>query len=307
MSALWTPRYQPAQTFSMAEHGFFGAFYPASETPFPEKCLIVLGGSSGSFSLTQRVAEHVVDAGFSALAIAYHGALGLPKFPLEQPVDVVEAAATYAKERLGYQQIGLWGISMGGGLALLAGSLLPELVSCVVAVAPTALVMQGEIRKKPVAGSSFSFHGTALPYASYVPADGDAWYHAYRQASRLHQEPYSRDLLLAAYEANTNPAAIIPVWNLAGPLLLLGGAQDGICPMPETCSVLLERLNAHSFPHPVTQHLYPHLGHYILPFQPAGATFLRAERTFPLECQRERTQSWQDTLHFLREIWNTPR
>lgn len=303
MSALWTPRYPPAQTYSVAEHGFFGAFYPASEPPFPEQCVMVLGGSSGGFSLTQRVAEHFVDAGFSALALAYHRAPGLPHFLVEQPVDVVENAAQYLK-RLEYRQIGLWGISMGGGLALLAGSLLPELVSCVVAVAPTELVLQGERRKKPVAGSSFSFHGKALPYANYVPADGNAWYYAYRQASQLHQEPYSRDLLLTAYRANTNQEAILPVWNINGPILLLGGALDGICPMPETFASLLGQLAAHQFPHPVEHHLYPHLGHYVLPFRPTGARSLLAERTFPQECDRERAQSWRDTVRFLQEHWN---
>lgn len=302
MSALWKPRYQPTQTFSMAEHGFFGAFYPTLEPSFSEQCVMVLGGSSGGFSLTQRVAEHLVDAGFSALALAYHRAPGLPKFLVDQPVDVVEYAAQYLK-RLGYRQIGLWGISMGGGLALLAGSLLPELVSCVVAVAPTELILQGERRKKPVAGSSFYFHGTALPYANYVPSDGDAWYCAYRQVSQLHQEPYSRDLLLTAYRANSNQEAILPVWKINGPLLLLGGALDGICPMPETFASLLGQLAAHQFPHPVEHHLYPHLGHYVLPFRPTGAHTLRAERTFPEECDRERTQSWRDTVRFLQERW----
>ena len=238
----------------------------------------------------------------TVLALAYHGALGLPKFLVEQPVDVIEQAAKHLK-RIGYRKVGLWGISMGGCLALLAGSLLPELISCVVSVAPMELVPQGEVRKKPVLESAFSFHGQPLPYAPYVPSDGDAWYKAYRQATLLHKEPYSRELLLECYRQNPTPEAVIPIWNINGPILFLGGAQDGMCPIPETFASLLSQLEAHPFPHPVEHHLYPHLGHYVLPVKPTSAKFLRAERAFPQECEAERAESWQDTLRFLREVW----
>ena len=37
---------------------------------------------------------------------------------------------------MGYEKVGLWGISKGAELALTAGSLLPGLVNAVIAVAP---------------------------------------------------------------------------------------------------------------------------------------------------------------------------
>lgn len=295
-------RYEPAETFSMEEDGFFGELYLPARNTFPGKCLILFGGSAGKFLLTQLVAEQFVDAGMNVLALAYHGAPGLPKFLVEQPVDVIEAAAKHLK-RIGYRKVGLWGISMGGCLALLAGSLLPELISCVVSVAPMELVPQGEVRKKPVAESAFCFHGIPLPYAPYVPSDGDAWYQAYRQATRHHKEPYSRELLLECYRQNPNPEAVIPVWDINGPILLLGGERDGMCPTPETFASLLSQLEAHRFSHPVEHHLYPHLGHYVLPVKPATTKLLRAEREFPQECEVERAESWQDTLRFLWEVW----
>lgn len=110
-------RYEPAETFSMAEDSFFGELYLPAHNAFPGKCLILFGGSAGKFLLTQLVAEQFVDAGMTVLALAYHGALGLPKFLVEQPVDVIEQAAKHLK-RIGYRKVGLWGISMGGCLAL---------------------------------------------------------------------------------------------------------------------------------------------------------------------------------------------
>ena len=202
-------RYEPAETFSMAEDGFFGEMYLPAHNAFPGKCLILFGGSAGKFLLTQLVAEQFVDAGMTVLALAYHGALGLPKFLVEQPVDVIEQAAKHLK-RIGYRKVGLWGISMGGCLALLAGSLLPELISCVVSVAPMELVPQGEVRKKPVLESAFSFHGQPLPYAPYVPSDGDAWYKAYRQATLLHKEPYQPRAAAGMLPAESHPRSSHP-------------------------------------------------------------------------------------------------
>ena len=107
------------------------------------------------------------------MIIAYHGKNGLPKILKNQPVDVIENSAKYLLNN-GYKQIGVWGISMGGCLALLAGSLMPELISCIVSIAPLQMVMQAEKAKTPVEGSSFSFHGTELPFVRYVP-QGKAW------------------------------------------------------------------------------------------------------------------------------------
>ena len=101
-------RYEPAETFSMEEDGFFGELYLPARNTFPGKCLILFGGSAGKFLLTQLVAEQFVDAGMNVLALAYHGAPGLPKFLVEQPVDVIEAAAKHLK-RIGYRKVGLWG------------------------------------------------------------------------------------------------------------------------------------------------------------------------------------------------------
>lgn len=109
--------------------------------------------------------------------------------------------------------------------------------------------------------------------------------------------------MLECYRQNPNPEAVIPVWDINGPILLLGGERDGMCPTPETFASLLSQLEAHRFSHPVEHHLYPHLGHYVLPVKPTSARFLRAEREFPQECEVERAESWQDTLRFLREVW----
>ena len=61
---------------------------------------------------------------------------------------------------MGYEKVGLWGISKGAELALTAGSPLPGLVNAVVAVAPMNTVCQAFVKGKGIVflpGSCWSF------------------------------------------------------------------------------------------------------------------------------------------------------
>lgn len=164
-------RYTPEKKFTVKDDGFFGEFYRAEKDQFPGKAIIAFGGSQGLFLLCQWMAEKFIDAGMSTMIIAYHGEEGLPKILKDQPADAVEKAALWLRNN-GFEKIGLWGISMGGTLALLAGSRLPDLISCVVSVAPMEMIPQAEDAKRPLEGSAFSWHGQSLPYMKYVPSDG---------------------------------------------------------------------------------------------------------------------------------------
>lgn len=298
------PKYKPQQTFSVAKDGFFGEFYPASGEKFKGKSLVIFGGSAGLFLLTQVLAGMFVDAGMSTMAIAYHGEEGLPKALKDQPVDVVENAAMWLKNN-GYEKVGVWGISMGGCLALLAGSLMPDLISCVVSVAPLEMVSQaeGENDKHLTDGSAFSWHGESLPYMKYVPSDPKEWSGKYRRDSWKHKEPYSKDILIDSYAANDNPEAVIKIWNIKGPILLQGSVNDSMCPDEETISRMEKQLSDHNFAYPVETHIYPHISHLILPLKPYSTKLFRAERKDPEGCARDRIDSWNDTLRFLKEKW----
>lgn len=164
-------RYTPEKKFTVKDDGFFGEFYRAEKDQFHGKTIIAFGGSQGLFLLCQWMAEKFIDAGMSTMIIAYHGEERLPKILKAQPADAVEKAALWLRNN-GFEKIGLWGISMGGTLALLAGSRLPDLISCVVSVAPMEMIPQAEDAKRPLEGSAFSWHGQSLPYMKYVPSDG---------------------------------------------------------------------------------------------------------------------------------------
>lgn len=289
---------QPNQSFSMEQDGFFGEYYRAEQNAFPGKCIIAFGGSVGKFLLSQMMAREFAASGMDVLILAYHGEPGLPKVLKDQPVDVIEKAALWLKEK-GYEKIGLWGVSMGGCLALLAGSLLPELISCVVASAPMEMVPQAENNKCPIPGSAFSFHGKSLPCAKYIP-NGKAWKRAFLQESLKRKEPCTNDLLRTVYAQNDEPEAVIKIWNIHGPILVLGSELDSMCPDVETIRRYRQQLQEHQFPYRFESHVYPHLGHFILPVRPYTSSLFVSERKYKKECAEERKQSWEDTLAFLR-------
>lgn len=129
----------------------------------------MFGGSDGYFSLTCLIAKTFIKRGITVLAIAYWNRPGLPQVYEKVPVESVEKAARWLRGS-GYGKISLWGISKGAELALIAGSLLTELISCVVAVCPINICCQG-IQKGNgkklglLDCSSWSFRGRQLPRA----------------------------------------------------------------------------------------------------------------------------------------------
>lgn len=294
-------RSRPVSMFSMSVNGFFGEYYKAEGDEFRDSCMIAVGGSYEGFPFLRQIAQQFIEAGINVLIAAYHDEPGLPKNRKDQPVDIIEKAALWLKGQ-GYVKIGLWGFSMGGTLALLSASMFPGLISAVVAISPTEMVMQAEEKGRPIEGSTFSYKGTPLAHADYA-LQGRAWRKNYVKALLQHKEPYLRDLMLSSYISNGNSEAIIAIWKINGPVLILGGGMDSITPDKETIRSMALRLADHDFPHYRESHIYPHLGHYVLPVRIGNAGRYLCERRFPAECEEERRQSWTDTLTFLRTYW----
>ena len=72
------------------------------------------------------LAEVFRDKGLTAIALAYVLEEGLPdRFP-RVPIDLIEGAAKRLHD-MGYEKVGLWGISKGAELALAAGKIMDRL------------------------------------------------------------------------------------------------------------------------------------------------------------------------------------
>lgn len=72
------------------------------------------------------LAEVFRDKGLTAMALAYVLEEGLPDRFSRVPIDLIEGAAKRLHD-MGYEKVGLWGISKGAELALTAGKIMDRL------------------------------------------------------------------------------------------------------------------------------------------------------------------------------------
>lgn len=289
-------------------HGFFHE--PSRELPagerFAGKALVVLGGSEGNENIPRDLGARFAREGIAALGLCYWNVPGLPRELVEVPVESVERAVAFLRGR-GFEKVGVYGISKGGELALLAASLMPEL-TCVVALSPLDHVMpgitgNGSIATKGVSErSSWTWRGepvpcvpggVRMPYGAIV-----RWLLTERQ---LDLRFFYERLLARADEGSA-----IKVERIAGPVLLVSPVHDVMWPSDAACLRIEERLRVHGHPWEVARLSYEHASHIMVPMEGgmnAGSLrMFREERRHPERCAASRADAFARTLSFL-ERW----
>lgn len=288
-------------TYRVKKDGFFGELFRPAEDRYPGKALICFSGSDGGIAIARMLAQVFQEHGLTTLALAYVMEEGLPQQFVRVPLEPLEAAAKRLHE-LGYDKVGLWGISKGAELALTAGSLLPGLVNAVVAVAPMNTVCQGFAKEKGVSfipASSWSFRGEALPYTPFrtkrFPLGHVLW------KSLRARELTMYDLYLPLVQ-RPDPAAVIRVENITGPILLISSKLDTMWPSEPAAAQIVQRLQAHAFPYPYQHLSYDHGSHLFVPLELRTAKFFKGDRGKHKELSRQaRMDSLGKTLAFVAQ------
>lgn len=279
--------------------GFHGELFLPAEDRFPGKALICFGGSDGKFELSCMLAKVFQSHGLTTLALAYVMEEGLPKQFSQVPLDALEMAAKRLHD-MEYEKVGLWGISKGAELALTAGSLLPGVVNAVVAVAPMNTVCQGFIMEKGISiapGSSWSFHGTEVPYSAFglkkFPLGHVLWKSIWARELTMH------DLYLPLVR-HPNPAAAIQVEKITGPILLISSKLDMMWPSELAAEQVVKRLQQHDFPYSYQHLSYDYGGHMFVPMELRMSRYFKGDRGKNREPGREaRMDSLAKTLEFV--------
>lgn len=288
-------------TYHVKSDGFHGELFCPERDAYPGKALICFSGSDGNFKWSQRLAQIFQAHGQTVLALAYVMEEGLPRAFYHIPIDPLEAAARRL-HAMGYEKVGLWGISKGAELALTAGSLLPGLVNAVVAVAPMNTVCQGFTMKKGISlvpGSTWTFHGQEVPYTLFgldkFPLGKVVW------RSIKAREVTMYDLYIPLVN-DPDPAAVIRAEDITGPVLLISSRMDTMWPSTEAAERIMERLREKNFPYPY-QHLnYDHGGHLFVPMELPLAKFFKGDRGRNKEPSRKaRMDSLTKTLEFVSQ------
>ena len=289
----------PELNFTLKQDGFVGSLHKPERDEYPGKALICFSGSDGRFDLTQKLAAVFQSCGLTVLALAYVMEEGLPDRFYHVPIDPIEAAAERLHD-MGYEKVGLWGISKGAELALTAGSLLPGLVNAVVAVAPISTVCQGFAKKKGIKilpGGSWSFHGEELPYTRFG-LDKFPFGRVLKK-SLAARELTMYDLYLPVVQ-KPNPDAVIQVEKITGPVLLVSSKMDTMWTSELAAGQIMERLKAHGFTYHYQHLSYDHGGHMFIPMDHWMVSLFKGDRGKNREPgRRDRMDSLTKTLKFI--------
>lgn len=287
------------KTFHVKTDGFLGELYVPVEDKYPGKALICFSGSDGGIELARALADVFTEHGLTTLALAYALGEDLPSQFSGIPIEMLEAAAKRLHD-MGCEKVGLWGISKGAELALLAGSLLPGLVNAVIAVSPMNTVCQGFVKNKGISfipGSSWSFRGKDLPYSSYGMEKfplGDIL----KKSIKL-RDVTMYDLYLPLVQ-NPNPDAVIQVEKTTGPILLISSKMDNMWPSEPASEQIMKRLKEKNFPY-LYQHLsYDYGGHMFVPMEFGQTKMFKGDRGKNKEPGlKARLDSLDKTLEFV--------
>ena len=120
--------------------------------------------------------------------------------------------------------------------------------------------------------------------------------------------PYTKEF--DTPEPTDNPAAVIPVQEIRGPVFLDCGGADKVWTSCPYARAIMARLASHNFPYPHVLYAYPRAGHFIdflVPYEPlklaaASADVLGAG---PQSNQIARASLWPHILSFLAS-WSFP-
>lgn len=250
------------------DDGLVGTLFlpPARADGRSHPAVLVLNGSGGG--INEPRAALYASHGYAALALAYFKAPGLPDYISNTQLELFETALhwLHRTQRPLHGFVALSGQSRGGELVLLLGSLLPELVSAVIAYVPGAVVHSAQNACDPALGPrsregpAWIFRGQPLPHlwqdnrtATWAPWDSGP-------EPRRHADA----LLTALQDSDAVERARIRVERIRGPVLLLSAGDDGSWPSSLYSRMVVERLAQFQHPHPV-QHLdFAGAGHAIV-------------------------------------------
>jgi dienelactone hydrolase len=193
--------------------------------------VLVLGGSEGGLNVEK--AAWLASHGYPSLALAYFRYEDLPSQLANIPLEYFVGALQWLRQRpeILPDRIAVMGTSRGGELALLLGSLMPE-IKAVVAYVPASYVHPACCLQTPVP-YAWTWQGKPIAYVSFREM---------RDFARIQQ-------------------AAIHVEQIHAPILVISGESDGIWESASMADAVTDRLKHAHFAFAYENLKYPHAGH----------------------------------------------
>lgn len=286
-------------------NGLVGELYTPA-TPGPHPAVMVLGGSEGGSYPQVNEAALLASHGYTALGLAYFQGFqagdprlaSLPKMLTDIPLEYFAKAADWLRQQpsVDPKHIAILGWSKGAEAALITAATFPKDFQAVVTFMPGSAVWAGINYGPGPITSSWTLHGKPLP-----------WVNPVMNASMFSTgKPL---VFLGAYQNGLKDAAafkkaVIPVENIAGPILLISATDDQIWPSPLMAHQIMQRRAAHHVAYQDESLCYIGAGHGILPpWRPTNATVagIVAFGGNPVAYAFADQDAWSKVLTFLHE------
>jgi dienelactone hydrolase len=283
------------------EDGLVASWYvPPGDGPFPT--ILAVGGSDGGLRSETRWC-HLASHGFATLVVAYFGVDPLPAGVAEVPTEYFSGAIDWLEHQdaADTERLGMTGISWGGQLTLLMASVEPR-IRAAVAWVPSPVCWPGfawgaDGSPQFSERSSWTHRGSPLPHVHPQQATMDRMWEA---LGRGEQPDFANEVYGAALDDEAAvAAALFPLEQSNGPLLLISGDRDEIWPSTRLCDLAVAYLDRHAFPHAYEHVRYEGAGHTIyVPERPGlGLKFSGAAFGPTARASRD---AWQRALAFFR-------
>lgn len=280
------------EAYKYNQYGFEAMLYDAENGD--DRLLIVIQGLKG-LDLPEKYAQLFSEKGYSTLAMSYYGGEEQKKTIRAIPLEQFQAAADEMKKR-GYKRIGIYGNSKGGGMALLAASVVPD-ISLVIAASAFGHIMQGT--GKPGDDSCMamvSWRGEDFPYVKKGKLFSDF-------LKRCVKEKNIRLLyFFDEWDKKGTEENEIPVEKINGDILLLTSTHDESVPAKRDAELLCKRLKRENFRYNY-RHINSEIGSHNLGYFPVNNNMLPREKNLPEECQRAREETLNVIIKSL-DAWN---
>ncbi|OYN92256.1 acyl-CoA thioester hydrolase/BAAT C-terminal domain-containing protein [Parenemella sanctibonifatiensis] len=235
-------------------------FVPAGRGPHPT--IMVLNGSGGG--INEERAALYASRGIQALALGYFRAPGLPDHITGTPLEYFAAGLRWMHAQLAPRNgvVVVSGQSRGGELALLLGSLFPDLVGAVVGFVPGAHVHGSQGAADPeqgwdsptwtLAGEPLDHLWDANPGVSWQPWTGG-------EPPHRHRNVYVDGLRDREFAARSR----IAIEQFPGPVACVSGMDDRLWPSSMYSRQVMDTLREAGHTQEQLHLDYPDAGHAI--------------------------------------------
>lgn len=237
---------------TIQEDGVQANYFAKTGTSKRAAVLLIGGGQWGDYWSVQ-----FANKGYVGLSIPYTRLEGLPKLLEEIDLEYFEKAVKWLSKQpeVNQDKIVVMGASRNAELALVIASQFPDLISGVVAYAPSSVSWSNRVLPynsndlKP----SWKYKGKDIPYVPMDKISGN-------ESNKIETIAYWKSGLA---KTDSFPQAVIKVEKINGPILLFSGKDDKVWPAAVMADMIEKRLQENNFNHSFQNIQYEKAGHLI--------------------------------------------